>query len=525
MVSAKENGVQVQSMIMERLLKRVPLKTDIEESRLASKMRKAVSKIKGHQKSHKRIQEARGGLYSMGARGVYVKDGDLYSRNVVIKARYVKNSGNGFREKIKAHLDYITRDHAGKDTHKPELFSGNDSPEVAKNAAANFSESEHNFRFIISPEDGDKIDLKDFTKNLIKTIEKDLGSKLSWVASCHYDTNEPHVHLVVDGKNDAGEKLLMTRDYISRGIRNRASQIINNKLGLRTRDEVAKQLELSVSKNKKSDLDNIIKTNIKDDVISLKKLDNKYSYDISTELLEKRLSYLETKGLAQKNGEQSWRVKENYIDSLRELSRTSSIIERLSSKLAISKEQCELISAKSLSDKGQTGEVIARKYINEIDDNQYLIIKTEQQKYLYVELEKYSEKSQAKIGDWVRIAATKSFEGPKTSDRSIAQLAQANGGIYDARTHEEHTSQQGKLPPGVSAQEYVQVHLKRLEVLAKMGLATKLSDKKFSVPDNFLEKISAQAQNSAKKYQPHIKVTQVSGPKISVPKISRGPKI
>jgi hypothetical protein len=294
------------STIMERLALRVPLKVDTEESRLASKMRRAVSKIRARQKSHKGIQEARGGLYSMGARGVYVKDGDLYSRSVIVKARYVKNNGNGFKEKIKDHLDYITRDHAGKDANKPDLFSENESKDLTKNAITDFSESPHNFRFIISPEDGDKIELKDFTKNLIKTIENDLGTKLSWVAACHYDTNEPHVHLVVNGKNDAGEKLLMTRDYISRGIRNRASQIINNKLGLKTSDEVARQLELSASKNAKSSLDDVIQNNIKSDQINLKKIDNKNFDDINTELLERRLSYLATKGLAQKSGEQSW---------------------------------------------------------------------------------------------------------------------------------------------------------------------------------------------------------------------------
>jgi type IV secretory pathway VirD2 relaxase len=512
------------STIMERLALRVPLKVDTEESRLASKMRRAVSKIRARQKSHKGIQEARGGLYSMGARGVYVKDGDLYSRSVIVKARYVKNNGNGFKEKIKDHLDYITRDHAGKDANKPDLFSENESKDLTKNAITDFSESPHNFRFIISPEDGDKIELKDFTKNLIKTIENDLGTKLSWVAACHYDTNEPHVHLVVNGKNDAGEKLLMTRDYISRGIRNRASQIINNKLGLKTSDEVARQLELSASKNAKSSLDDVIQNNIKSDQINLKKIDNKNFDDINTELLERRLSYLATKGLAQKSGEQSWSVKENYLDQLRELNRTSSIIEQLSSKLAISKERCELITPKSLSDKSQTGQVVARGYVNEIDDERYLVVKTEQGKHLYVELEKYSEKSPTKVGDWVRVDATKYFEGPKSSDQSIAQLAQGNGGIYDARSHEEYASQQKKLPPGVSPQEYVQVHLKRLEVLAKMDLATKLTDKKFVIPHNLLENIAARAHSSAQKYQPHIKVTQVYSPTISSPKLSHGLK-
>lgn len=514
----------MQSIILERLTQRVSLRIDIEESRLAGKMRKALSKIKSHQKGRKRIQEARGGLYSMGARGVYVKDGDLYSRNVVVKARYVKNNGIGFKEKIKAHLEYINRDHAGKEHQKAELFSEEDSKELLKNAAINFSESTHNFRFIVSPEDGDKIDLKEFTKNLIKTIENDLDTKLGWVASCHYDTNEPHVHLVVDGKNSAGEKLLMTRDYISRGIRNRASEIINNKLGLRTRDDVVQQLVLSVNKNNKNYLDIKIKNIVKDGVLSLEKFNNEKQDDISKELLEKRLSYLQIKGLAIKFGEHEWSIKENYLESLRELSRTSSIVERLSQSFSIDKELCELVSPQTLSGKSHNGQVIARGYVNEIDDQHYLIIKTEQAKYLYVELEKYSEKTPAKVGDWVGISATKSFEGPKTSDYSIAQLAKEHGGIYDARFHEEYAHQQNKLPPGVSVQEYVQVHLKRLEILAKMDLITKISDKKFSIPHNFIEKITSKAQSNAQTHKPHIKVIQISSPTLSSPELSRGLK-
>ncbi len=268
----------------------------------------------------------------------------------------------------------------------------------------------------------------------------------------------------------------------------------------------------------------MIKNNINGNEINLKKIDNTNFDDVSAGLLERRLSYLGTKGLAQKSGEQSWSVKENYLDQLRELSRTSSIIEVLSSKLAISQERCELITPTSLSDRSQIGQVVARGYVNEIDDQQYFVVKTKQAKHLYVELEKYSENSPTKVGDWVRVDATKSFEGPKASDRSIAQLAEGNGGIYDARSHEEHAGQQKKLPPGVSTQEYVQVHLKRLEVLAKIGLATKLTDKKFVIPHNFLENIAAQAHSSAQKYQPHIKVTQVSSPTISSPKLSQGLK-
>jgi type IV secretory pathway VirD2 relaxase len=42
----------------------------------------------------------------------------------------------------------------------------------------------HHFRFIVSPEDAtDMEDLKRFTRELMAQVEKDLGTKLEWVAS------------------------------------------------------------------------------------------------------------------------------------------------------------------------------------------------------------------------------------------------------------------------------------------------------------------------------------------------------
>lgn len=514
----------MQSIILERLVHRVPLKIDIEESRLASKVRKAISKIKSFQQGKKRIQESRGGLYSMGARGVYVKNGDLYSRNVIVKSRYINNDGASFKKKIKDYIAYISRDHAGKDHQKAELFSEEESKDLLHSTIENFYLSPHNFRFIISPEDGDKIDLKEFTKNLINTIENDLNTKLNWVASCHYDTNDPHVHLVIDGRDKSGNKLLLTRDYISRGIRNRASSIVNNKLGLKTRNDVVEKLEFSVDKKHKIYLDNVIKKNISDDVINLRKLHREKFSEINADLLKKRLSYLETIGFAKKYNEYEWAIKENYIQSLQELNRTSLLIERLSHNLSVDKEHCELVSPQFLPEKGYSGKIVSRGYVNEIDDKKFIVIKTREEKYLYIELEKYSEKTPVKVGDWVHVTTTKAFEGPKPSDHTIARVAKDNLGIYDAHIHEKESVEQRKLPPGVSAQEYVQVHLKRLELLAKLELVTKLSDKKFSIPQNFIEKISSHSNSNAQTHKPHIKVVQITSPTLSSPPLSRGLK-
>src|SRR3546814_19961059 len=65
----------------------------------------------------------------------------------------------------------------------------------------------HQFRFIVSPEDGaDLTDLTAHTRDLMSRIEIDLGTKLDWVAVNHYNTGNPHVHVIVRSEERRGGK-------------------------------------------------------------------------------------------------------------------------------------------------------------------------------------------------------------------------------------------------------------------------------------------------------------------------------
>jgi type IV secretory pathway VirD2 relaxase len=510
--------------ILERLAKRAPRSNDAEEYLLEKKTRKLLSNIKFLQRRSKNKYETRGGLYSMGAKGVYVKNGDVYSRRVVVKAIIKKNNGKNFQENLRKHLEYITRNGAGKDGEKPELFSGDEESLILKNIEKNFSEAPHNFRFIISPEDGEQIDLNEFTNSLIKTIEKDLGTKIEWIASVHYDTNEPHIHLLINGHDKLKEQLLITRDYISNGIRNRASQIISNKLGLREWDEVVKSLNLEVNKNKKIGLDDIIASHLNNGQLDLKKLTEEDLDDMPKGLLQKRFLYLESQGLAKQGEKGVWRIEENYLESLRQIDRSSALIDKIGLNLAVDKDSFEVLTANKLSEKPMRGQVIKRGYVDELSEAQYLVVKTAEAKHFYIALEKYSEKSPARVGEIVRIDATKPFSGPKVSDHTIDKEAKENGEIYDAHQHAKRAEINISLPYGVNAKEYVQVHINRLEVLARRGLVVKLADGCFSIPKGYLENLSLEAKKSREGFTPHIKVTRLSAAKVQKPKLSQGLK-
>ena len=105
----------------------------------------------------------------------------------------------------------------------------------------------HHFRFIVSPEDGAELgDLKTFTRELMLDVERDLGTKLDWVAVDHWNTDNPHVHVLIRGRADDGQDLVISREYISRGFRDRAAERVTLELGPRSEQEIRTALEREV---------------------------------------------------------------------------------------------------------------------------------------------------------------------------------------------------------------------------------------------------------------------------------------
>ena len=49
-------------------------------------------------------------------------------------------------------------------------------------------------------------------------VERDLGTKLDWVAVDHWNTDNPHVHVLVRGRAEDGKDLVISRDYISQRL-------------------------------------------------------------------------------------------------------------------------------------------------------------------------------------------------------------------------------------------------------------------------------------------------------------------
>jgi type IV secretory pathway VirD2 relaxase len=94
---------------------------------------------------------------------------------------------------------------------------------------------ERMWKFILSPEFGDRIDLKRLTRDLMDQVKNDLGGgPLEWVAVVHYNTEHPHVHVALRGINSRNQPLHLDRDYVKSGMRRIADDQCTRQLGYRT---------------------------------------------------------------------------------------------------------------------------------------------------------------------------------------------------------------------------------------------------------------------------------------------------
>ncbi len=154
-----------------------------------------------------------------------------FQRRVMVKVSIVRMEGRGFGAQ-RQHLKYIQRDSAAPGGERGRLYDRDGRDVDVKAFEDDGKDDRHQFRIIVSPEDSARLsDLSGFTRDLMSEMEKDLGTKLEWVAADHYDTGQPHTHIIVRGKREDGTDLVMPRDYVSRGIRLRAQELVEIELG------------------------------------------------------------------------------------------------------------------------------------------------------------------------------------------------------------------------------------------------------------------------------------------------------
>lgn len=250
------------------------------------------------------------------------------SRGAVVKARVVRHSARAVP--LAAHLAYLGREGVTRDGEKGRLFG----PDVADADPRAFAErcegDRHHFRFIVSPDDAlEMADLRSFTTELVAQMEKDLGTRLDWVAVDHWNTEHPHVHLIVRGVRDDGQDLVISRDYIREGMRDRTRDLVTQELGPRTDLDIRRTIERQVGAERWTQLDRQLARDAREtSIIDTAPEPGGQPDAFHTEKVG-RLRKLETLGLAEQVGPGQWVIDETAEATLRQLGERGDIIKRM----------------------------------------------------------------------------------------------------------------------------------------------------------------------------------------------------
>ena len=397
------------------------------------------------------------------------------ARRVTIKARLVNLRQAGKRSTA-SHLRYIERDGVSREGDPGQAY-GPLTDQADLNAFEERGrEDRHQFRFIVSPEVAEQLDdLRTYTRHLMSRMEADLGTRLDWVAVDHWDTDNPHTHIVLRGKDDTGKDLVIARDYIAEGMRNRASELATEWLGPRTELEIRQSLQREVQQERFTSLDRTLLRERQAGVLNLKGLAN----HPRRQLLIGRLQQLQMLELANEVRPGQWILRDDLKATLRAMGERGDIVRTM--QRAMGSVQRDLAVFEPSKDSPEVvGRIVAKGLADELNDRGYLVVDGLDGKAHYLALPTHAELANYPIGGLVE---TRSLSEPRSADRSIAALAA--DGLY--RTDHHLALARSQAVEGQDPEALVERHVRRLEALRRSGIVERLAEGVWRVPADLPE--------------------------------------
>jgi type IV secretory pathway VirD2 relaxase len=298
-------------------------------------------------------------------------------RRVIVKARVVRQ--HFAAGQLRAHLSYLKREGVTRDGTPARMFDATNEDADTRAFAERARDDRHHFRFIVSPEDAAELtDLHAFTRDLVGEMEHDLGTQLDWVALDHWNTDNPHVHLIVRGVAEDGSDLIIHRDYISRGMRARAEHLTTLELGPRPEQEIRSKLAGEVDADRWTRLDAAIKRDAGADGMVDLRPDAAQAHDgFIRNLMIGRLQKLERMGLARPIGPAQWSLVQDAELKLRELGIRGDIIKTMHRAMTAGgaeRAMADYVIAPPQDAASVTGRVVEKGLDDELAGKPYLIV-------------------------------------------------------------------------------------------------------------------------------------------------------
>ena len=401
-----------------------------------------------------------------------------HSRRATVKVRLVYLQQASGKSTVQ-HLRYIEREGVDRQGGQGRAYGA--ITDEADTAA--FDErgrgDRHQFRVIVSPEAAEQLeDLRTYTRHLMGRMEADLGTRLDWVAVDHWNTDNPHTHVVLRGKDDTGKDLIISQDYITRGMRERAMELATEWLGPRTELEIQRTLAREVEQERWTSLDRTLQREAVDGLVKIERF-NDPKLQRQRLLLVGRLQQLQRMGLATETQPGTWAVHAEAEPTLRAMGERGDIIRTM--QRAMGGQRRDLAVFQSGEDGHSViGRVAGKGLADELYDRGYLVVDGIDGKAHYVALPPKTELEQYPMGAVVEV---KGSADVRTADKTIAALA--TDGLY--RTDHHLAIAQGQAKEGRDPQEVVATHVRRLEALRRASIVERVAEGLWKVPGDLPE--------------------------------------
>jgi type IV secretory pathway VirD2 relaxase len=407
----------------------------------------------------------------------------LRGRRAVVKASLIRLKGKA-GQAARAHMRYIQRDGVTREGLPGELYG----PETDRADGDLFLKrtagDRHQFRFIVSPEDGAEYpDLKPYVRRLMMQAEHDLGTRLDWVAVDHFNTERPHTHIVLRGVDDRGDNLVIAREYISHGLRERASELVTLDLGPRTDQEIEARLRHDVDQERLTAIDRRLLRRMDADRTVSPADNDPFQQSVAAGRLRK----LKAMDLADDIGGGRYRLADGLEDTLRRMGERGDIIRIMQRELAarrLDRSGVEQVVATEL--RGPiVGRLISRGFSDEHRDRHFMMVDGVDGRVHYVDVGRGDAAPSVPENATVRIDPTKAEA--TAADRTVDAVARANGGRYSVDLHLRHDPQ--------ASEAYAESHVRRLEAMRRTGAGPEReADGSWSIPSDHLARAEAYAQ-------------------------------
>jgi len=380
-----------------------------------------------------------------------------------------------------------------KDGERGQVYSASRDAEDGRAFVERGREDRHQFRFIVSAEEGVELsDPRATTRELMKQMEADLGTRLDWIAVDHHNTGHPHTHIIVRSMTDDGKTLNIAGDYIAYGIRERVSEVVTRELGRQTEQELSRSLEREIDADRFTRLDRMLiaEQRSRNEFADLRPdremLD---SLRQNRALLIQRARKLERMGLATEVEPGRWTVLPRTEPVLRELGERGDIIKTMHRAL----EREGLADARSIAGyvlhrKKMTEPIVGRVLDkglggDEMGERLRLVIDGVDGRVHHLEMDPVRAED---VQRGMIVAAGSGQAGPRPSDRNILAIA-GKEGIYRPSAHlEQAVGTVDRL--GGDPAAYVRSHVRRLEALRRAGHVERIDADQWRVPADLLER-------------------------------------